>query len=94
MGLSDGGRIQMKYRVFRQGTRKNPMLFPRSDEPWELVGEVEAEDWDDAIAKSCGSEPPLYNEVWYEAIVQDGEHYDPNYWKYENGEHGKPYIRR
>ena len=84
----------MSYRVFRQGTRNNPMCNPRTDEPWELVGEVEAEGWNDAIAKTCGDEPPIYNKVWYVAIIQDGEHGDPEYWKDKGGTvHGKPYTR-
>ena len=83
----------MRYRVFRQGTSKCPKICPKIDEPWDLVGEVEADDRDNAIAKTCGDEPPCYNRVWYIAIAQDGEHGDPEYWRDENGEHGKPYIR-
>ena len=84
----------MRYRVFRQGTMKDPVVSPRTDEPWVFVGECEADDYVDAVGK-CMDEPQCINKVWYIAIALDGEHGDgnPEYWKDENGVHGAPHKR-
>lgn len=84
----------MRYRVFRQGTIREPMRTPQLDVPWTFVGECEAKDYVDAV-NNCMDEPQCYNKVWYIAIALDGEHGEgnPEYWKDENGTHGAPHKR-
>lgn len=85
----------MRYRVFRQGSKKYPMMYPQTDEPWVFTGEVEAENHDDAIRKGM-DEPPVYNKVWYIAIAHDDAHGDanPEYWIDENNVIHGEYRRR
>ena len=84
----------MRYRVFRQGSRKEPMINPMTDEPWVFAGQCDAKSWSEAVQMCCGNEPPIYGSVWYIALAQDGYHGEnPEYWKDENGVHGQPYKR-
>lgn len=80
----------MRYKVFRQGTKSDPKRCPQTNEPWIFVGECEADNWDDAIRKMCGDEPPVYNKVWYIALDSG----TPEYYKIGDKEFGKPYTRQ